>query len=290
MKYVSLACDANPSYATYAPIVARIWRRMGFEPILFIHNTGWDTEFGRHVMINLDGFLKIPVPRIEPLSVGNTMRVSRLAAAALTHINDDDLIITADIDMAPLKPAFYSQVEPPFVLRGDMYGSFPGCASLLHDGTPALICAMFRFPLCYIGLRAEHWRRIMPIVPGDPTETIRAINHGLRCDSVEHDEACTSARLLTSVEAHGPLKHVVGDRWQQGSLNLISQTNWPGGWPMRMLIHGEGQHFNPESVDFHMPRPIARWTGEALGRYWPDDAAFFRAYWNTASLITEMTQ
>lgn len=302
-RYVSLAADANPHYAIYAPVVCKIWQALGYEPILFMHDGhghdpsrgvyGWETPFGEYVRSALP-VKPILVPRTEPLSPGNTMRCVRLVAASMPQVQPDDLVLTADIDMAPLSETFFDrQAWPPFVLRADMYGPFEGASSLRGpDGTPALLCGMWRFPLCYMGFPGRVWEEILPLVKGDPVLSLRRVLHGLREDSVVHDEATISARLLLSRYAVGALEKIssseeTGDLWRQGELELVGVADWAArdGWPKKMLIHGEAQVWDERArsaFDWHMPRPSSPWVGAVLARFWPhrpELQKFILDYW-----------
>lgn len=309
-RFVSLATDANPTYAIYAPIVTRIWQQLGYQPILFVHDGhghapergvyGWETPFGDHVRASLP-VPPVIVPRVEPLSPGNTMRCVRLVAASLPHVSAQDLVLTADIDMAPLSKTFFERPAwPPFVLRADMYGPFEGASSLRGpDGAPALLCGHWRFPLCYMGLPAVVWEELLPLVQGDPVLSLRRVLHGLRQDNIEYDESTISARLLLSRYAVGTLEHIrsseeQGDLWRQGELELVGVADWArrDGWPKKMLIHGEGQVYNEvtrSAFDWHMPRPSAPWVGGALAKFWPELADFILPYWEKVATLTRLT-
>lgn len=271
-RWVSLATDAHPHYAVYAPIVAKLWRRLGFNPIVFLHNEGWDTPFGKHVRESLNAAEPaiVEVPRIEPLSAGNTMRAIRLAACALSAVGEHDTIMLSDIDMAPLSRSFFLRHDQAVVLRADMYGPLIGASSLNASGAFTLIPGLFRFPLCYVNLTAQLWRQILPYSREDadtPVELARAYLVGCRHDSPEWDEAIVSARLLSHPSVFGwplsPLKAI--DEYEQGRLRLVPMTNWPSALPRRMLIGGEAYRINRwvaiDPIDFHMPRPTVRWVG-----------------------------
>jgi len=287
-KYVSLSTDQKVAYAIWAPLVVRFWRHLGYTPIVFVHHGDWSGRFEDFVLATL---VKTPgvrleyVPRTEPLSVGNTMRVARLAAGSLAGIQPDDFIITADIDMAPISRAFFER-DPAqiWLLRADMYGGIPGAAGLLHDKQPALICGQFRLPLCYIGMPAIVWQKIMPYADGDPIRSIRNINHGLGWDAHDHDEACTSARLLLSSWGAGPLVWQEDGTWKQGALNIIPKTDWPKGTPIGMLLGGQARTYkelDPSIVDWHM-KEVGRWVGSALSVFWPEEKDFIDSYWPEA--------
>lgn len=283
-RWVSLATDANPHYAVYAPIVTRIWKQLGYKPVLFVHNQGWDTAFGQFVRENLpDDVPVIETPRLDPMSVGNTMRMIRLAACACSFIESNDLIITSDIDMAPLSRTFFDRQGPAFILRVDAYGPLEGATQLL-DGDKGIAClaGLFRFPMCYVGLERDIWRDITPYRPaveGNPIELARRILHGCRGDQHDYDEQFVSARTLLSRWAAGSLVQMDG-RWRQGELEMVGSTDWPGGWPLGMIIGGTPHRpAGSLPIDFHMPKPSNRATGGVLGQHWPEEGKFLEHYW-----------
>lgn len=297
-RWVSLSTDCVPwkgktgsAYAIYAPLVTRFWQRLGYTPILFMHDTGWDTAFGAHVLANLPpDIMRVSMPRLEPLSIGNTMRTVRLAACAHEAVAPEDLIITADIDMAPISRDFFNQPSNIFVLRADMYGPMEGASQLLENDGTALLCGLFRFPLCYVGLTTAAWRDITPYPQdgschGNPVALARRILHGLRYDAVDYDESYCSARLLLSRYAVGSLQKHEDGSWTQGELRLVPQTDWPKGWPKNMILGGQGQVVSggDESVvDWHMAKPASPGMEKALTRFWPEERDFLIEYWRKA--------
>lgn len=296
MNFVALASDANPHYAIYAPIVCRLWRRLGYTPLLTLHDGyGWDTALGSYVLEKLAGFRHIArVPSVAPLSAGNTMRVVRLAAAAFLDVMPEDFILTADMDMAPLGRELF-EFAPSLgrivLLRGDAYGNLASTPPLLANGEPALISGLFRFPLCYVGMEAQIWRELFPLTD-NVTESVRRIVHGLRADQIDYDEACCSARVLLSKYAIGALTKHESDpeefehreAWTQGDVVLVPLADWAkrDGYPIGMLIHGEGRTPIPDAIDFHMPRPATTWVGGTLQHYWPEEHDFIAEYWPKA--------
>jgi hypothetical protein len=292
-RWVSLSTDPNPHYAIYAPIVVRLWRRLGFNPILFVHNAGWDTAFGEYVRAALgsDFTTLTEVPRLEPLSVGNTMRTIRLAASAHAYIGSDDIVMTADIDMAPLSRSFFEL--PPYqaqLLRADLHGPIEGASALRNDDGIALQAGLFRLPMCYVALTAQIWRDIFPYnetCANNPVLFARRILHGCGYDSHDYDEAYTSARLLLSRYAVGALEKQADGTWRQGELRIVPMSDWPRGWPKRMLIGGDAIRphaagVGSDPIDFHMPKPSSPWVGPLLVKYWPEEREFIEPYWRQA--------
>jgi hypothetical protein len=288
MKYVALATDINPSYAIYAPVVGRLWRRLGYEPLFALHTDGWTSPFGAFVRAHLNGFSCVEVPTTPPMSVANTMRAVRLAHAARPHVKDGDLILTADVDMAPLSRTFFRRDDDVFVLRADVYGDLARAATA-NETRPqsVLLAGEYRFALCYVAARARIWRELMPIVPGDIGQSLQRILHGVFKDAPDFDEASFSARLLRSRYAIGALQRVDADTWRQGDLILVPMNH-----DRRMLIHHclptyhDVRLLPPDAIDFHMPRPTNGWAATVIGHYWPEETEFLAAYWPRAMALS----
>lgn len=312
MRYVSLACDATLGapvhgvYAAYAPVVMRLWQRLGYRPIVFKHEATFDSEFGRFVSEKMLEAVEpelvpiiVPIPRCEPLSVGNTMRVARLAAASNALVQPHELVLMADIDMAPISRTWFERdhwLGGPFVLRGDMHGSFAGCASLNPDGTASLLGGHFRFPMCYAGATKAQWFDMLPLINGQEIVSIRRLLHSLRHDCVDYDEQQLSSRFLHSRYAVGPLcTDVVANNsgaervYKQGDLTLLAATDWPTGVPEGMMIHGGARSDSrPNRVDWHMPRPAPPWLVQVMSRFWSEESKFLEEYWPKICELTKV--
>ena len=109
MKFVSLSTNDDIAYSLFAPLSVRVWRLLGYEAIVHVHTDGWADEFGRLVLheLSLAGARLVTVPTVAPLSVANTMRVVRLCAAAQSSLQDDDVIVTSDVDILPLRREWF---------------------------------------------------------------------------------------------------------------------------------------------------------------------------------------
>lgn len=193
------------------------------------------------------------------------MRVARLAVAALSDIADDDLVLTADVDMAPLDHTFFDRWDPLFVLRADMY-----------QPVDELLSGRFRFPLCYVGARAAFWRKAFGLVPDDLDASLKSITCGLSADSIDFDEEKATATIL--VHTQGDLARAEDRVWQRGDLTLYGATDWPGAKHLRMLSLADVGRVEG-AADFHMPRPITADVIAALEALVPDEAAWLSRYW-----------
>lgn len=285
-RFVALSTDSNPNYAIYAPIVTRLWRRLGYEPLLIIlePDPGWSTPLGHYVRESLPADLLIrSVPQTRPLTAANTMRVCRLAAAAFPEVDGEDIVMTSDIDMAPLSRTFFERDKEweLFVLRADFHGAIEKAVVDYAYG-PVLVYGAVRFPMCYTSARASIWRDLFPMIRDQLPRSVERIVHGLPYDKHDYDESNCSMRILQSKYAIGQLHQIDETIWQQGMLRMVVMPEYCENRPLRMLLGNEGAHFDPNAIDMHMPRPTESWVGEALTRYWPEEIGFLQDYWPTA--------
>jgi hypothetical protein len=217
VNYVILATDALPTYAVWAPVAARLWRKHGYRVLLFIERTSaWSEPFGQAVLNGLwASAMMSPLPRTGAQTIANTMRCSRLVAAALSWLEPEDFLLTADVDMMPLQRAFFDRTEPFVVLRAmfnvwlssqvvppviDLTGILPGA---------------FRFPMCYSVptdtpiLMADYtWCRADKIAAGDRLlafEEERAPHRRHMQESVVEAVAPRLKETVTIETATGPI-------------------------------------------------------------------------------------
>ena len=306
-RYVSLSTDANPQYASYAPLVGRLWRKLGWEPVFAVHREHWDTEFGKFILDQLSGYMTYPVDTYPPLSVGNTMRVVRLTVACLSDIPDDAQVMMSDVDMIPISRTFYDVPENwnLFVLRCDIQGALQA----------QLRPVTYRFAMCYTGARKSIWKELFNPVTNDVKATIDKIQqygsvetsrilanggaiHALAGDSTDVDELWMTAHILSSDRAQGIVTDT-GERWdvypikKQGEIFLVP-TIQPGGAPDRMMLLGEWRCVRNDkwdlktAIDWHAPRPTASWGGNAVCKYWPEETEWISSYWANLSSLTQM--
>lgn len=293
-RWVALATDSAPTYAIFAPIVTWLWRRLGYRALIFIHDDeeGWATRFGQLVIGNLReaGALLVPLPTVPPLSYANTMRCARLVAASLAEVADDDFILTADMDMFPLSRNFFDRSEDLIALRA-LYHVW----EMPRIPKPPTIDAPLqpgehRFAMCYFGATARIWRKILPLVVGDPLASLRAIAPAE--DSIDNDEVKLSRGVLTSHYAQGRIEAIARGHWKQGDLHLVDPIDGPNlsghihlSRSLIWLQHWQTVRGTPEAaeaIDFIPPRfPRGSdpwWCFDVARVYFPEDAVRIDAY------------
>lgn len=254
-RWVSLSTDAAPVYAAWTPVVARIWRLLGYRSIVHIHPNqlgvpNWDRLFGQVVLRELHAadVRLVPATPQSPLSMPNVARCSRLFSAhRLPDIDDNDFILTADADMIPLEGSFFDRDEDLVVLRC-LYqrwmmfkGETPEMSEDLLIPTVRRLHAQhgrIRFPMCYTGATAKIWREVIP-------PTMGAFLSGLTEDCFDADEHGLTHAILSSRRVAGPLEVVATGHWRKGELALIDPVDRPllsiyQDMPRGLIILGDG--------------------------------------------------
>lgn len=295
--YVSLAVDPAPTYAIYAPIVARVWSSWNYTPIFTLHrSTQWENPFGQIVLREIRKVTNkiIWMPTMPPQTVANTMRTSRLVTASFAGLYPDDLIMTSDVDMVPLNRQFFHRPDDDFFVLRALYERWLAC----KDPPPKLIekdlaPGVFRFQMCYVGATVEIWRELLPLTVGDPVGSMTTLLKGLPNDSQDFDEAKLSHAMLSSPRVQGPLVTLdPSGVWKKGELTLIDPLNLPllssyYNIPRGMLRLGDlwqpGKGPPPsEALDFIPGRFTATyqpwWCFDATALYHPAEEQWLKTY------------
>lgn len=304
-RWVSLSSDANPRYSAYLPIACLLWKRLGWEPLVLMHDSGWDTSLGMEVEAWLDEFdiVRALVSDYPPLSVANTMRFCRLAGPCLRVVADGDLVMMSDADMMPISRSFFDVPETwdVYSLRSDMHGFLQ---------TPRLPPVNFRFTMCYVGARACVWRDVLGSVVGDISASLRQLEefrepqlarvlahggavHRLDRDAVDCDEGIMSSHLLSSDWLQGDLMRE-GDwcglpLYRQGNMRLVAVRR-EDGLPEGMLILGgwRGDRLPDHVIDWHASMPPLGWFGDTLATFWPNEVNWISDYWSRVRKILRL--
>src|SRR5215470_5363103 len=112
-RFVVYSSDTKDYYSFLLPIAARVWSRMGYTPISLL--------YGSRDLWMSDPKTALILRSIEPISIARHVSIfpgwsvfaiaasSRLFAAALPEVSDDDYIMTSDVDLIPLDRAYFSQ-------------------------------------------------------------------------------------------------------------------------------------------------------------------------------------
>ncbi len=241
MRYVSLAVDAAPTYATFLPVVARMWERLGYRTIAHLERSPvWtETAFGRLVTAEIEraGVVSVAIDPAESLgalgatlpptirsAAANTMRVVRLVAAA--HTAPGDFVMTADVDMLPLSRDFFAEhaaESAPVCIRRPFYHAW-GEASLHLPRS--LARGEWRFAMCYAGARTEAWLDMLGLVPGDSAASMAVLlgTFSPGDSPWDLDERIFSSAVLGRPGSMGALEFVEAGRYRQGDVELLEPS------------------------------------------------------------------
>jgi hypothetical protein len=305
-KFVSLSTDERPTYAYHAPVAARLWKAIGYETIIHMHDDGrWNSPFGGAVKEELEaiGARTILLPTCAPLSAANTMRVCRLVAPCLSDLQPSDIVMTADVDMYPLSREFFS--DPPrfgvlralsslwLAWRGDRpVVDWENNAAVYPDGRRLpLTPGSWAFQMCYASATVEIWREMFNYVPDSPILSMGKLLEGCTGDSTELDEIKVSYAFLSSKRATGEWIAQSSDGpWRKGELVfsdpmaaplLARFTSMPRGMMSSQREDWKGGKVDG-AIDFIPPRitpgEVPLWALELAALYWPEEKSWLEKY------------
>lgn len=149
-KYIVLSVNDNVDYLYYVPLTVWAWRHFGWEPILFYQ--GGNSDAVNLVTNNSKGLNWRQIIWHEGYRSDTITQISRLYAGCV--LDPEDYLMTGDIDMIPL-----SDYWKPDTSKVTVYG---------HDLT-----GFGHFPICYIGMLADSWRKVMNLNTCDYNKLIK---------------------------------------------------------------------------------------------------------------------
>lgn len=217
-RKVIISTNDKDHYLFFAPITAWCWKLMGYEPVTFFLGTGKKVDFvkswthGKHHNLN-------PVKGYKDETV---VQVSRLYGGVLY----DDYLMTADVDMLPLSYSYFNISE-----GINVYG-----ADLLQYK---------QYPICYIGMKGEHWREVMNYQGG----LMQAIEHDLKTElkpsEVFEDYWFYDQELITNRM----------NDWGKSKIRFINRHT-DGAYPKGRVDRGDWKPIEQERmIDAHLLRP-----------------------------------
>lgn len=219
-RCVGLAVDQNPTYEFFAPLTAAVWQRLvGYHPIIIC--IGLEEHWARSRSSSLvleklrsRGAEVSFVQAIEGYRTANMAQVSRMYAFASHSAMPDDYVLTSDVDMWPLAPAWFHENEPT-----------PGAVAVLYANSPS------RFPMCYIGAHAGTWKELMLDPFGIPLQNVTELVH-------------RHMRTYLSPQTSAP------DAWQHDEEFLTNRIHQLPGYPdrCRLVRRPRGEPF-PDRID-----------------------------------------
>jgi hypothetical protein len=148
-KYIVLSVNSNVDYLYFAPLTCWSWRKLGWDPIVFYHDTNKNEKLNELVQGyampgKWEELKDIPGFRSDTIT-----QISRLYGSCFYWVGPDDYLLTGDVDMLALSN--YWQPDPEKVT---VYG---------HDLT-----GYGHYPICYIGMKSKHWHDVIHAVAAPP--------------------------------------------------------------------------------------------------------------------------
>lgn len=147
-KIVVVSSDNNPDYLFYAPYQEQAWNKLGWTfCVMITHDVNpMDLRLKNPESI----IIRLPeLPELRPQSVA---QAGRLYAA--NWLRDDDLIMTCDMDLIPLRDYWHPDINDITV-----YG---------HDLTD-----FSYIPMGYVAMSGANWKKYMDLHGLTETELIR---------------------------------------------------------------------------------------------------------------------
>ncbi len=160
---VLLSCSSDSytfAYCYYLPFIALAWRRLGFEPIVFL--VGSDEKFLRMPLINLlknDLKIQYHFINIDSSRSISTSQIVRLFGGFMSyeyHSNKDLFILISDVDLLPITRHRFeiASNKTNYILAVNAY-----CCpeEKFSYGTFRNI---HYYPVSYIGMNKDLWKKI----------------------------------------------------------------------------------------------------------------------------------
>lgn len=228
----------DDQYLFYLPITTWAWNKLGIDVICFVpHYESPSLSVEKYDLISEtmwgDAFQMcfFTAPKHKEATYA---QCSRLYAAALPWIPDDEALIIGDIDMAVFNKQYFGQYNDGKI---HVVG-----ADLVPD---------FQYPMCYIAMPATKWRMIMDIKNNDtPQIKLDRLLGDLEC---EHFRGNYWAKDQETIYNHlqfnylfedgeGLIKHFRASPGTQFATRRADRDGWPEVIP-------------PDIIDAHLPRP-----------------------------------
>lgn len=113
-KYAILSVDSNPDYLFFTPMTCAFWKEIGYQPFVILVDTGIEPRLKKLVFEEtqkVGGHIKV-IEHIPGYRTCNVAQISRLYAAADDFFNDDDYLLTDDMDKFPIDYMWFNQQNP----------------------------------------------------------------------------------------------------------------------------------------------------------------------------------
>jgi hypothetical protein len=152
---IVVSTDQNAMYSWFVPLSCLMWRDVvGFKPLVLTVGPvdGWILDRAASVGADI-----CAVPSIDGVGSAGLAQLCRLYAYLLNAAEDDDYLLTVDIDAWPMQRAIFQPSG------ADLDLMYPGW------------CLPNAYPIGYIGAKKRIWREVMGVADGDIKQAVMAL-------------------------------------------------------------------------------------------------------------------
>ena len=107
-KYSVLSVDSNPDYLFFVPVTCAFWKKIGYNPYVILVKKDIREDILELITEYTDAHINL-FDHIEGYRTCNVAQISRLYAAADPLFNDDDYLITDDMDKFVISYMWFNQ-------------------------------------------------------------------------------------------------------------------------------------------------------------------------------------
>ena len=180
MAKVILSSDQHPDYFFCTPITSFVWEYFGFKPVIIILGKSKYTDLVYEYVKKYTTSEIIEIDSMPPYKDSTIVQFSRLYASCFEK-NEDEYLLTADIDMLTLNRYLYRDFD-----KMNLFG-------------PDLTNNVY-YPICYIGMTAKKWKNLLNLEYGKFYENMMRdlTNEKLATSEVFRDYWFTDQRFITT--------------------------------------------------------------------------------------------
>lgn len=229
-----LSTTYDDTYLFYLPLTAWTWNKLGIDCVCFIPGPSSRYFSGKYELvfntlhkqrIRCNNFL-INSPEDKE---GTYAQCSRLFAACIEGIDDNEVLITGDIDMAVFNKDFFDSLSD----------------EQLHVVGTDLV-PIGQFPMCYLAMPAKTWREVMWISKRNTMQDkLDELLGHLECDHFRGNYWAKDQETAYNHIVASGLPIVKHNRAKPGTQFATRRADRDG-WP---------EVIPPDINDAHLPRP-----------------------------------
>lgn len=225
-----LSATEHDYYAMPLPFAVYSWAMIGVHCIVFVPKGNYPKLEVAKKYCNAGAiFYEFEA---EEKRIPTYSQVSRLFGAAIPNLQDDEVLITGDSDMAVFTDYFQNSCENGVIT---IIGS---------DLTP-----QDQYPMCYISMSAEKWRKVFGITKTAQEHIAELIDpiegQNIRGEQWSYDQWYAKKKLNEYLQ--GPELRLI----------VFRPRAKPGTQFASRRADRDGWHFDPyDIIDAHLPRPL----------------------------------